>query len=257
MCLECPHGYIQSWSGSASCDACPKGQYNPVSGDKTNYCVACDAGKYQPETSSTTCFECAAGDTSEGGTAVCAPVLTVEASEPSAPESPTVPHEDDKIECPPDSRIFQDFHGFKYCISNVQSCPAGMHSYEENHAVEAVLARYHCAPCPAGKFSKPNSACTGCPSGKYVDHDKAVVCKFCAPGKITGTAGQLACTTCSTGKFQGHSGKSICEDCFLGRTGVEDGTECKACSPGPCTFHSFCIRFVFSVSSYCFACCVS
>ena len=129
-CEGCPSGKWQGLTGTSTCDgtSCPSGKYGNIASSVSSTCVSCPSGKYQSHPGKDGCIDCSAGT--------------------SMPDS-----------------------GSTSCTGT----PCADGSIGPIGSTTSVLAT--CKECPAGRFEIINrNVCLICPSGKYQPVHASVYC---------------------------------------------------------------------------------
>ncbi|GMI25620.1 hypothetical protein TeGR_g13322, partial [Tetraparma gracilis] len=210
-CTECSTGTYAA-TGSAECELCPAGTFNPVAGSpSSSSCQACLAGKSSEpgSTTSDSCTNCAAGSYSVGSASSC---TLCQAGTYNSREGSEV--EVDCEDCAPGT--YNPAEGSE-SPADCQDCAAGTASSE--HGATSLSS---CGTCDAGSFAPAGSStCTLCVAGRYsseVGLERLDDCLLCAAGKaspLMGAANENACSACTPGSYS-TGGNSTCGLCAAG-----------------------------------------
>jgi hypothetical protein len=171
-CKPCPAGsfsYSDSdYSYTESCTACPKGTYQPKTGQAA--CLLCPDGQYQGKVGQTKCLPCPAGSYSKGEYASDTETCTV---------------------C--DKGMYQPKAGQDACLT----CPFRKYTDRTGGA--------SCKVCGAGR-SWTTTSCTACRPGQALSVQQAKTwkdCDICGLASYQPKSGQQTCVACpkSTATF--------------------------------------------------------
>ena len=194
-CTDCPAGYIADKIGSASCQACPLGQFGLTWKGKMfcdkcprgfvrtkilppdSLCEECPKGWYMGSIGQQHCVQCSAGQ-------------------------------------------FNAMTGQKYC----QKCPIGWSRADGVNTDDDSA----CDECELGQHTDRKTGstdCVQCEVGQYGDERGS--CKDCATQTFQSAKGKTTCKPCELG--QGFVNKATeCSKCDIGKYGITPGN-CASC----------------------------
>ena len=184
-CKPCTAGTGASGSSATSCSDCSAGK-NSMSG----VCTDCPIGTAQNATKQSTCKPCAVGSGSSKGAKVCS-VCTVgwHANKGKC------------VKCPPGQ--FQNNASQTSCNScavgtGSDTCPAAMLALKPSACPAAGATS--CNTCAVGTYVN-NGVCTTCGEASIATTPGQASCKKCLGAGSIANKERSACTQCPTGKF--------------------------------------------------------
>ena len=204
-------------AGPVTCMLCARGTYQPL--NETSSCIDCAVGNSTPSQGTHTEKECrlvcSSGTFGAYGLAPCTPCLPG-----------TVAPLADSTECDVcGNGTYMKGSGETACLA----CPAG-----KGTNGEGKMADSDCIPlCPPGNFSDVGvEPCQQCRAGFYSSQQGQKYCDPCGPGNFS-TAGQSVCERCRPGSVVAGTGNSECDLCRSGQfQAVAGETVCEACATG-------------------------
>lgn len=250
-CAVCGVGKYSGSPRSTSCDDCPVGQFQDVSGQaqcrdvtpgyvlvSATTQIACSAGRFADysEDPLGSCAPCTLGFVSSEGAPRCdeCPRGTFEPGDGNqceeCPAGTYAPHGRQEA-CTPCEDGFSSNPGAFIC----SACNPGQED-QDGVCVPCGAGLYSvpgetagCVACAAGSVAKGGAAaCDACSPG-YAPNDSKDTCELCAANEVSATG--LACQQCLAG-FRPNSERSECEPCPPGTFGDNVGSSCSPCQKG-------------------------